>query len=270
MMTYQVIPPAAELRLFVRFFWTLESNTLPAIPYVYRSMADGCAEFIFHYQGGFDELTDALPVRQASSMIHAPTRRYRRFVTKERFGIFGVYIYPFAIPHLIGLPSSDTTDQMPDLATVLGRAGYELDERIMLAPNTATRVAILSEFLRKRFAKLPRKDLAVQSAIRHVIHADQLPNVPQLAGQYNLSTRQFERKFREYAGFSPKLFSRIIRFQAALKHYDGVNTKSLTDIAYDCGYYDQSHFILDFKAFSGYNPKQYFGGKAEGSEFRTV
>ena len=82
---------------------------------------------------------------------------------------------------------------------------------------------------------------------------------------WSMSDRSFERRFKELAGFSPKLYSRIARFQAALTHYG--SGLPLTDIAHNCGYYDQSHFINDFKEFSGYSPKVYFGGLAEGSEY---
>ncbi|MBC8045504.1 MAG: AraC family transcriptional regulator, partial [Fimbriimonadaceae bacterium] len=92
-------------------------------------------------------------------------------------------------------------------------------------------------------------------------------NVEQLARQNFLSIRQFERNFKEFSGFRPKLFSRIIRFQSALSEYDNKG-KPLTEIAYACGYYDQSHFIHDFKEFSGHYPKHYFSGKAEGAEYR--
>ncbi len=81
--------------------------------------------------------------------------------------------------------------------------------------------------------------------------------------------RQFERKFKQFSGFSPKLFSRIIRFQSAIKKYDD-KKMPLTEIAYECGYYDQSHFIHDFKEFSGYSPMQYFSGKAEGVEYKEL
>ncbi|MEO6051422.1 MAG: helix-turn-helix domain-containing protein [Pyrinomonadaceae bacterium] len=87
----------------------------------------------------------------------------------------------------------------------------------------------------------------------------------ELSNRYFFSHRQFERKFKEFAGFSPKFYARIIRFQAALKQYG--SNKSLTDVDYDCGYYDQSHFIHDFREFSGYNPKVYFSGRAKGSEY---
>ncbi len=83
-----------------------------------------------------------------------------------------------------------------------------------------------------------------------------------------LCTRQFERRFKEYSGFSPKLFSRITRFQSSLDSF-GNKDKSLTDIAYDCDYYDQSHFINDFKEFSGYHPSQYFSGQAEGTAWKS-
>ncbi|WP_350340143.1 helix-turn-helix domain-containing protein [Paraflavitalea speifideaquila] len=58
-------------------------------------------------------------------------------------------------------------------------------------------------------------------------------------------------------------------FQEALQQY-GSTFKSLTDIAYECGYYDQSHFIHDFKEFSGYHPGQYFKGRPEGIEYKEV
>jgi methylphosphotriester-DNA--protein-cysteine methyltransferase len=73
--------------------------------------------------------------------------------------------------------------------------------------------------------------------------------------------------FKHFSGFSPKLFSRIIRFQSALNHY-GKKEKKLTEIAYDAGYYDQSHFIQDFKEFSGHSPKEYFSGKTETTQWR--
>jgi len=107
------------------------------------------------------------------------------------------------------------------------------------------------------------------SVISDIIHSRSLMPVDELAKRSFLSTRQFERNFKNFSGFSPKLYSRIIRFQSATQQY-GTCYNTLTDIAYDCGYYDQSHFIHDFKQFSGYHPKQYFSGKAEGVEWRET
>ncbi|HEX2898290.1 MAG TPA: helix-turn-helix domain-containing protein [Bacteroidia bacterium] len=84
-----------------------------------------------------------------------------------------------------------------------------------------------------------------------------------------ISMRQLERTFKDHAGFSPKTYARILRFQSTTKEY-GNTHKTLTDIALDCGYYDQAHFIHDFRQFSGYAPGDYFFGKPEGIEYRET
>ena len=64
---------------------------------------------------------------------------------------------------------------------------------------------------------------------------------------------------------SPKHYSRVVRFQSATQH-KAAGTRDLIEIAYDCGFNDQSHFIKDFRQFSGYTPKEYFWREAEGTQ----
>jgi transcriptional regulator GlxA family with amidase domain len=154
------------------------------------------------------------------------------------------------------------------LDTFLGALGRELEEKMMTAPDNSKRVEILGAFLEKRFLNARLKDDRIAIAIKQVIHSKATGTIPQLADKFNLSTRQFDRKFNEYAGFSPKTYLRLIRLSNALKQQR--SNKSLTQIAYECGYYDQSHFIHDVKAFTGYHPGFYFSGKAEGTEYLYV
>jgi len=262
-MNYYTIAPSKTLSAYVRFFWVLESDE----PYCHRSMADGCAEMVFHYKGSFDEITVTGQIeRSFDAGLHGPAQNYHRFITDKSFGIFGVYLYPFAIPQLFSIPASELSDQMPDLASLLGADGRELEEKIIMAETNLQRVAILSSYLEKKLKNVT-SHRAVVSVINAIIHSKGLMPVDELAKRSFLSTRQFERNFKAFSGFSPKLYSRIIRFQMATQNY-GASHKTLTDIAYDCGYYDQSHFIHDFKQFSGYHPKQYFSGKAEGVEWK--
>jgi AraC-like DNA-binding protein len=268
-MKYYTIPPPGILAQYVRYFWVLEGAASAALPYVYRSMADGCAELMFHYQGRFHEINaEGLELAGFHSGIHGQSRHMRRFVTQEHFGIFGVYLYPYAIPGLLSLPASELSDQMPDMDTLLGNQGRILEEQVMMAATNEKRVALVSSFLVERFRKT-KEEPGVFNAINYIIGRAGQTNVQELAGQCYLSTRQFERKFKHFSGFSPKLYVRITRFQAALGHYRYKN-KSLTEIAYDCGYYDQSHFIHDFRAFSGHHPYAYFKGNAEGTDFRDM
>lgn len=267
-MIYYTIPPAPEISSYVRFFWVLESNASGEHPYIHRSLADGCCEIIFHYQGKFDEvLTDGSLVSSLYSGVSGPSQKFSRFCIREGFGIFGAYLYPFAVSLLFGIPTSALSNNIPDLATVLGQEGRDLEEQIILAPDNNTRIQILKIFITSKLRSFKSYQPSVVSAILHIINMKGIVNVKDVAVQHNLSTRQFERNFKTWAGFGPKLYSRIIRFQAATSKYKGKH-KSLTEVAYDCGYYDQSHFIHDFKEFSGFHPKQYFSGNNEGTSWK--
>jgi len=264
-MKYYTIEPSPKLAPYVRCFWVYEGEASDAEPYIYRGYADGCTELVFHYQGVYDQLIDGRVESSFAAGIVAQTRKYSRFIVNRDFGIFGCYLYPYALPKLFRYPAIDFTDQMAEFDSVLGAAGRELEERVLVAATNEERVTIMSAFLERRLTAVRTTEPLVFASIRKIIDERGLVNIRRLAREHFFSDRQFERKFKEFSGFSPKLYSRIIRFQAALKEYG--SNKSLTDIAYDCGYYDQSHFINDFREFSGYNPKVYFSGKAEGSEY---
>lgn len=269
-MKYFTISPPPKLSGFVRCFWVLEDEVTSEKPYVHRVMADGCAEMIFHYQTPFDEIFSKDKVETSfHSGVHGQSQNFRRFIVYQNFGIFGVYLYPFAIPFLFSIPSDELSNEMPDLPTLMGNEGKFLEEKIMMAESNEKRVEIITGYIEKKIARNYRHEPAVFSTICNIIQTRGIANVQQLAEQSFLSTRQFERKFKAFSGFSPKLYSRIVRFQSALNMY-GDSKKSLTEIAYECGYYDQSHFIHDFKEFSGQHPRHFFSGKAEGAEYRDV
>lgn len=267
-MKYFTITPPSSLAPYVRYFWVLEGEGTVAKPYVHRSMADGCAELIFHYNGVFDELMDNNSMEKSfSSGLSGQSQRYRRFVIRQNFGIFGAYVYPFAVPQLFSISGTEIKNQMLDLKTAIGNQGTEIEERMMLAPDNNSRVRTIVEFLERKLVRSFNAEPGVFSAIKHIIKTNGVDRVDALAERAFQSTRQFERNFKHYSGFSPKLFSRIVRFQSALGKYHG-DHKSLSEIAYDCGYYDQSHFIQDFREFSGYSPLEYFSGRTEATEWR--
>ena len=266
-MLYKVFDPPANLAPYVRFFWALEADLTDGEEFVHRSMADGCVEMVFHYRSAFDEITpDELIESSPLASIQAQSTRYRRFVTNESFGIFGAYLYPFAIPRLFGFPASDFTNISPDLTSVFGRDGALLDERMCCAPTNDERIVIISDFLSRKLNSTTRELPTIYRSIHTVLASKGTLAVDSLAAEHNISRRQFERRFKDLAGLSPKLFSRVIRFQAATQ-FKLNGTRDLTEIAYACGYYDQSHFINDFREFSGYTPKEYFWNAAEGTQY---
>jgi len=263
MIRYTTIAPHPGIASLVRLFWTLESDE----PYTHHSMADVCGELIFHYHGTFTESGASGETNSFISGLHAPTQHVRQFTTKTGFGIFGVYLYPHAIPVLFDLPAAELLNEMPDLSLLAGAEGNALHDRVMLACDNTERAAILTGFIKQRLMRRNYKTLPVFSSIETIIRQKGIVKVKEVASDHFLSERQFERQFKHYAGFSPKLFARIVRFQSALAQY-GRPELSLTGIAYECGYYDQSHFIHDFKEFSGHHPRHYFSGGSAATAWR--
>lgn len=269
-MRYYTIAPPPILAPYVRFYWVLEGSVHTAEPYVHRSMADGCAELLFHYKGRFQELyRNGGEAPSFISGIHGQSQHYSRFRIHEDFGMFGAYLYPFALQILLGIPAAEFSNRMTSLCELPGKEGTELEERIMLAPDNNERARILSLYLSKKCTGLQHKQPGVFQAIQHIIHSGGQSRTEALASDYCLSARQFQRSFKQQAGFSPKLFSRIVRFQSALATRNKSTYKSLGEMALACGYYDQSHFIHDFREFSGHHPRHYFHGEAEGTEWQV-
>lgn len=262
-MLYRSVAPPPVLARYVRCFWWLEGYDAS---YTHRSMADVCTELIFHYKGTFTDLQTGDASYQAG--FHGQADTFTRFSIDGHFGIFGIYLYPYAISALFGIPGTELTNQMPDLETFLGRESNRLQDAMMLAQDNEERIAIITAFLMQQLTSRRTRQPGVFEAIHYMIHAEDAMSVGELSQKYFLSQRQFERNFKQAAGFSPKLFSRIARFHHALQQYGNVN-RSLTGIAHDCGYYDQSHFIHEFKAFSGHHPRQYFSGDAEGTKWKA-
>lgn len=266
-MLYETFQPPPQLTPYVRFYWALEAEVKDGEEFVHRSMADGCVELVFHYRASFDEV-DADGRRSYSplSSIQAQSTKFRRFSTKESFGIFGIYLYPYAIPRLFAHPASDFTNISPDLESVFGLEGRLIEEQMSSASDNQKRVAIATQFLISKLTSAQRELPPIYRAIDSVIASAGDVRIADLARTHEISTRQFERRFKEFAGLNPKLYSRVVRFQAATQH-KFTGTRDLTEIAYACGYYDQSHFINDFRQFSGYTPKEYFWTTAEGTQY---
>lgn len=268
-MNYYTFPPSEKLHGLVRFFWVFESGNDLNEPYIYRSMADSCCELIFHYKGRYHEITkNGKRTPSFLSGIHSQTQDYHRFITDEPFGIFGAYLYPFAVFRLLNLSPSELTNEMPNLTSTLGNQGTVLEERMLTAFDNSRRYQILTNFLEQQFSTSQSDSHPALSAVKFVIHSKKNYSVRQLSEHFNLSERQFERKFKEYSGFTPKKYQRLVRFSEACNQYEYADQKTLTEIAHHCGYYDQSHFIKEFKNFSGYHPSDYFSGKSEGIEWR--
>jgi AraC-like DNA-binding protein len=255
-MNYKAIQPPRQLSGYVRYFWFLEANASIQEPFVHHAFAYSCPEIIICYKGQFKFNIELQPETNLVSGIFGQTQTFSRVTSKVDFGVFGLYLYPHALPQLFRLPASEITDQSLDIKSLCGKEGEILEERIMLALNNDQRVKLVCDFLEARLKNEKAEYTKLFSSINLISGSCKAISVKALAHESFLSMRQFERRCKELSGFSPKLFLRIKRFNSVLKR--AFQDSSLTQIAIECGYYDQSHFIHDFQKFSGCNPKDYF------------
>jgi AraC-like DNA-binding protein len=250
-MNYQILPPHVQLSDLVQCFWALESTPGEAIPGEYFLMADNCLEFIFQYGGGFRSYAaESTRVRFQYSICD-------KFSVGEKIGFFGVRLYPHAVSHLLGIPAGEVVNLVLDFATLFKQEGQNISDRMYNASNTDERVALISQFL-ARGAWLNKKTDPVNHFVRTMIDGEDQMDISRMWQSSGLSIKQFERRFKAITGFPPKYFARICRFQSVKNKYNANRRERMTDLAYLCDYYDQSHFNREFMEFSGIRPLNYF------------
>ena len=131
----------------------------------------------------------------------------------------------------------------------------EVEEKLVRAADNPQRIAIIEAFLCSRMREHTIDRLVIR-AIRNIRDSGGTVRIKTLAEDLNISLDPFEKRFRRIVGATPKQFSAIVRFRSLLDSYD--DTESLTEAAYRIGYFDQAHFIKDFRSFTGHSPTTFF------------
>lgn len=256
-MKHQQIPPPDYLKGYVRYFWTLESNGSTASPITFGPMADGCPGIIFQQSERtmfYSADNQPLP----GIFLYGQTIKPTQIHSIAKFGTIGVFFYPTALKAIFGLDAHELTDTCIDLNAFSQKESFFLSERLLNASSTAAQIEVLSSYLLARIRKnsLPA-DALTQYAWGQIMQSKGSLSLRELLSEVRLSERSLERKFNQSVGVSPKLFSRVCRFQASLHQLRTQQYTHLSDIAFDNGYADQSHFIRTFKELSGFSPYQY-------------
>jgi AraC-like DNA-binding protein len=177
--------------------------------------------------------------------------------TAEEAFIIGVHFKPGGAFPFLGLPAGDLADTHVDLESLWGPSAGRLRERLCEARTSAERFQLLQEAMLSRLCHDLEQHYAVSAALEMFGKNQAGPRVREVAKYLGLSQRRFIQVFKAEVGITPKLFSRIQRFQHTrtfTQHNPSINW---ADLAVDLGYYDQSHFIREFLEFSGLSPTDY-------------
>ncbi|WP_143307179.1 helix-turn-helix domain-containing protein [Chitinophaga vietnamensis] len=133
----------------------------------------------------------------------------------------------------------------------------EILERLVAAPDNQRRIAIIETFLLKKlFDGKTGPDPRIDHAIQLIKQQHGIVRIKELAPALHISQDAFEKRFRALVGATPKQYASIVRLKNLINNY--ASYTSLTDASYEAGYFDQSHFIKDFRGFTGQTPKDFF------------
>lgn len=248
-LTYEFQFPGTTLRHYVSHFWHSQWASGVQEHFVYHSTANTNTELAFAFRP-----RNRYYKEPVFSAVQGHTDSHSRIDTGGFSEMFGVSIHSYAIPFFFNIPPAQLANHVIDLAELLGANAAPLASSLAAGRNFSQRVAIMTAYLEKRLRPW-HEDRAILHAIRKMKDMRGLVNIRELAAECALSQKQFERRFREFSSFNPKLYARILRFESSLSSYK--KPGSLTALAHHLGYYDQAHFINDFRQFSGFSPRQY-------------
>ena len=254
---YKPKPPLSE---FVDNFWLYEGNQ--AEPKTERILPTGTLELAINlrqnelrfydseYPSNYSRLSGAV-VSGASGHGFTPD-------AGEEVFIVGVHFKPGGAFPFLGLPAGDLADNHVDLETLWGpSSARRLRERLCEARTSAERFQLLQETLLSRLYPGVEKHYAVSAALEMFVKNQPGPTVREAAKDLGLSQRRFIQVFKAEVGLTPKLFSRIQRFQQTRSFIQQNPSPNWVDLALDFGYFDQSHLIREFLEFSGLSPADY-------------
>src|SRR5688500_16949164 len=133
-MMFHTYPAPANLTEYVRCFWVLESNEPASFPFVHRATAECCPELIFYYKGEVNVYRSESNLEKTfPSGLYAQSQAFRKFAIDKAFGMLGVYLYPQTLPLLFNIPASTISDYNLDIASLFGKEGSTLEDKVMCA-----------------------------------------------------------------------------------------------------------------------------------------
>ena len=260
--------PSNTLAPYIKRYWAIENTLDKGETCVQRIIPTGLSELMLYFTPRPKILTGNKRLSDNVALYGLQNDFYDMELAGE-LSVFSIVFQPQGLMRFFKFPLHEICNQNVPLKFLCGQAGRDLEEKMGEAATFQQRVGIVEAYLQD----LLRNNL-LDFEFRRISHIVELIKrtkgnilIPQMASEACLSRKQFERIFSGHIGISPKQYLKIIRFQFAIflkQRNAGLN---MTELSCDSGYFDQSHFISDFKSLSGLTPKRYFAEDGVCSDF---
>lgn len=261
-MNYQTFQPHSDLASVINCYWTLE---IPADfdSKKQRIVPDGCIEMAFILGDDIKRYTSESDfVLQPRAMVLGQTIEPFYIEPTGYVNTFAVSFYPYGFANFVSEPIKNLVNKETPIASLFEeKIAKELEQKIIKAVDTKQRIGIIENFLLERLSNKSTVDHMVKMTIDALLATNGNAPIKSILKEDLSKRRQLERKFAKQIGISPKQFGKVIRLQSALKMLLRQEGEKLTNIAYESEYYDQAHFIKDFKEFTGISPAAFLGNE---------
>lgn len=258
-MIHKIFKPSEVLRPFIRDYHVMESDGPDKFFPKRRIYTYGCVVLVFHYgqPSLFQERSKPAYI-EPRTVICGPQTNYYDLALAGNTGMVFVIFQPYGTGMFFQMPVSEIVNQNLAFEEIVHRQASDIEDKILQARSVRQRIMLIDDFLMKRLIQSNRNSDQITAAFNTLHHCQGRVTVKQLAASSCLSIKQFERKFAAFVGLSPKQYLRIARFQKIIKLRNSKHFENYTSLAYDGAYYDQAHFIHDFKLIADLSPREFF------------
>jgi AraC-like DNA-binding protein len=251
-MRFDSFIPCDALKPYIGRFVISEQE----VAQTYKVLPDTSLVIGFQYKGSLSVVQNGLESSLSASGITGLQDQFKLFKNAANTGTVLIYFKEMGAAHFFKQPLNEIFAQSLSMDNFISASQLaEIEERLCEATTDGERIGVVEDFLKARLESL-KPDLLVAGAVHLIRQLGGDVKIASLAKQLHTSPSPLEKRFRKLVGASPKKYASIIRIQAILKRYP--QAKNLTELGYGAGYFDQAHFIKDFKTFTGQTPEQYF------------
>jgi AraC-like DNA-binding protein len=258
-MTHRLYAPPAPLAQFVKCFWYWEGA--PQTHAKEQLMPNGEPAIIINLHDEPIRIYDPCDLGKCESfglaVLSGPRSRPFVIDTEQEERVFGIEFQPGGSFPFFRIPSSEFADSDVSLECLWRNSVHELRERLLASPDIDGMFELTQSFLIRQAVRPFELHPGVSFALHHFCARPHRMSVAAVLDRIGLSHRRFVELFHNQVGLAPKSFSRVQRFQRVLRKVHRASPIDWADVAIDCGYYDQAHFIHDFQSFSGFTPTVY-------------
>lgn len=257
-MIYHEYLPAQHLRNSIKHFWTIDSMSTSTVPQLI--VPEIQTEIIFHLGDKVKKVKNSVTEYPSRSFVLGQLTEPHFMKPLGRTKILGVRFHPFASHQFLKTPANLLLNNLTSLSDIFGKDAVNLQEKICNSTSINEAINHLELFFTKLLlsSRPTSIDILTKSAINSIMTNYKHFKSAKLAYDLNISKRQLQKAFIETVGVSPSQYVRLLRFHNVFPLLkDRLYSKKLTRLALHAGYYDQAHFIRDFKEFTGTTPFQF-------------